>query len=188
MEKKWYLLIPIFCSWLLLGVVGSRAEEEFDDDWGTEAVNRLKANLEIHGFISQGYMKSSANDYLGDSDDGTFENRELGLNFLSYLSPELRVGLQLMSYDLGYEGNNKVQIDWAYLDYMWKTWLGVRIGRTKIPLGLYGESRDFEGTRVFSLMPQSMYLASFRDSAVASNGISTYGNCGLAAVGDLDYT
>ena len=35
--------------------------------------------LQIHGFLTQAYVKTTANKFFGDSKDGSFEFRELGI-------------------------------------------------------------------------------------------------------------
>ncbi len=65
--------------------------------------------IQIHGFISQGYLKTDKNDfYFAKTEDGTFEYNEMGINFASELTDDLRVGVQFLSRDLGELGNNEV--------------------------------------------------------------------------------
>ena len=80
--------------------------------------------VEVHGFVSQGFAKSTDNDYLLRSSKGSFEMSEAGLNFTSQLTERLRVGIQLFAYDLGTLGNYTARADWFYLDYRLKDWLG----------------------------------------------------------------
>ncbi len=44
---------------------------------------------------------------------------------------KLRVGVQFLSRDLGETGNNEVEVDWAYGDYRFRNWLGIRAGKMK---------------------------------------------------------
>ena len=44
-----------------------------------------KLTLNMHGFLSQGYLKSDANNFLAETKDGTFEFREYGLNVSAVL-------------------------------------------------------------------------------------------------------
>ncbi len=60
----------------------------------------------IHGFVSQGYLKSTDNNYLGKSKNGSYEFNEIGLNIALPIADALRFGIQLFSRDLGDEGNN----------------------------------------------------------------------------------
>ena len=105
-------------------------------------------DIQIHGFASQGYIWSDHNNYLADSEDGTAEFNEAAINFQGRLTDNLRAGVQLFAKDLGDYGNNMVTLDWAYGDYRFEDWLGVRFGRVKRYSGLYGETRDYDMLRV----------------------------------------
>src|SRR3569833_779458 len=110
----------------------------------------------FHGFASQGYIKSSnGNQYpVSDSADGSFNFNDFGINFSKQLSPELRVGMQLFAQSRGNLGKDVVTVDWAYGDYRYQDWLGVRVGKVKIPLGLYNTSRDNDALRNPILLPR----------------------------------
>ncbi|MEY4549305.1 MAG: hypothetical protein RL685_5500 [Pseudomonadota bacterium] len=144
---------------------------------------------EIHGFVSQGYIRSISNNYLTrtDSSRGSFEFAELGINFTQPLSDNLRAGIQLFSRDLGALGNYAIKADWFYLDFRWADWLGVRAGRTKLPFGLYNESNDVDAARVPILLPQSTYPIGSRDYLLAQTGVELYGRLSSGSLGALDY-
>ena len=46
--------------------------------------------LQVHGFVSQGFIKSTGNNYLADSKRGSFELTEAALNFTDSLTDRLR--------------------------------------------------------------------------------------------------
>lgn len=144
---------------------------------------------EIHGFVSQGYIRSISNNYLTatDSKRGSFELSELGINFTQPLSERLRAGIQLFARDLGRLGNYSIKADWFYLDYRWADWLGVRAGRTKLPFGLYNEINDVDSARVPILLPQSVYPVRSRDYLLAQTGVELYGRVSRGVLGSLDY-
>ena len=144
-------------------------------------------DISIHGFISQGYIGTSDNNFMGNTEDGTFEFNEFGINFGKELNDNLRVGLQLFSRDLGNYGNNEVTLDWAYGDYHWKDWLGVRVGKIKTPHGLYNETRDVDMLRNWIFLPQSVYPEIERDAALALMGFGIYGNAYLGSFGTISY-
>jgi hypothetical protein len=143
--------------------------------------------LHINGFLSQGYIESTGNNYLGDSLEGSFQLNEFGLTVNSVLTDNLRLGFQLLSRDLGEEGNNDVLIDWAMADYRWQDWLGIRLGKVKLPIGLYNQGRDSDFLRPMVFLPQSIYDEGKRTLLVAAVGGSIYGNIPLGRAGDLDY-
>ena len=144
-------------------------------------------SIEIHAFGSQGFMVSTANNYLADSHHGSFEFTEVGLNFTKQLTSKLRTGFQLFTHKLGPTGNFDIKADWFYLDYRWKDWLGFRAGRTKLPFGLYNDSSDIDAARVPILLPQSVYPAANRDYLLAQTGGEIYGYISMRKAGALEY-
>jgi hypothetical protein len=143
--------------------------------------------VEIHGFVSQGALWTTSNNYLAESDRGSVEFVEAGLNFTAQLTDSLRVGAQLFTRDLGPVGNYDAKMDWLYLDYRWHEVLGLRAGRVKIPFGLYNEISDIDAARVPVLLPQSIYPIENRDILLAQTGLELYGYLTLGAAGALDY-
>lgn len=137
----------------------------------------------ISGFISQGYMKTTGNDYLPGSMDGTFEINEMGINFATMVTPKLRIGTQFFARDFGEFGNDKIELDYAYAEYNYQRWLKVRGGRFKVSTGLYNQTRDIDSSRTFILLP-SLYMESFREIFISMKGI---GISGLLPFG-LSYT
>ncbi|QTA83544.1 Porin domain-containing protein [Desulfonema limicola] len=132
--------------------------------------------IQIHGFISQGYLQTDNNDfYYAKTEDGTFQFNEMGINFTTELTEQLRVGVQFLSRDLGELGNNDVDIDWAFADYRYQNWLGLRAGRIKRPFGFYNRSRDIDAARTFVMLPPMVYDDVERDSVSATIGIGIYG-------------
>ena len=49
--------------------------------------------IDIHGFVSQGYLKSDDNNYLGRSEEGTYSFNEAAVNFSGDLTDKLRIGV-----------------------------------------------------------------------------------------------
>ncbi|HEY6723624.1 MAG TPA: hypothetical protein VI197_06305 [Polyangiaceae bacterium] len=147
----------------------------------------LPSEVQVHGFVSQGFIKTSDNNYLAESERGSVEFTEVGLNFTLPLSEDLRVGMQLFARDLGPFGNFQARFDWFYLDYRFRDWLGLRAGRTKLPFGLYNETSDIDAARVPVLLPQSMYPTTNREYLLAQTGAELYGLVPLGPAGQLEY-
>jgi hypothetical protein len=144
-------------------------------------------DVKIHAFVSQGFIKTTANEYLTRSKRGSFEFTEVGINFTTNLSKDLRVGMQLFAHDLGPIGNYAPTFDWYYLDYRIRDWLGLRAGRIKIPFGLYNDSADIDAARVPILLPQSVYQIDHRDYLLAQTGGEIYGNKRVDPLGEIEY-
>lgn len=152
-------------------------------------VHAADADVEIHGFASQGYIKTTEeNEYpVGNSGQGSFNFNDFGINFTKRLAPDLRVGLQLFAQDRGNFGNDTITLDWAYGDYRYQDWLGVRVGKVKIPLGLYNESRDNDALRNPILLPQGLYSDYFRDVTNSVLGLGIYGTKQAGGAGKFAY-
>jgi hypothetical protein len=146
------------------------------------------ASVEVHAFASQGFIFTTNNNYLADNTThGSFQFSEIGLNFTKSLSDNLRMGLQLFAQDLGQTGSFDANVDWFYLDYRWKDWLGLRAGRVKIPFGLYNEINDVDSARVPILLPQSVYPVENTNFLLAQTGGEIYGYLKSRAAGALEY-
>jgi hypothetical protein len=143
--------------------------------------------IEIHGFVSQGFIKSTKQNYLAESKRGSLEFSEAALNFTKSFGENFRVGLQLFAQDLGPIGNYTPRLDWYYFDYRFRDWLGIRGGRIKIPFGLYNESSDIDAARVPILLPQSLYQIDHREYLLAQTGGELYGRLRLGSAGGLEY-
>lgn len=137
---------------MLAGPVSAAA---WDDPWRA---------LDIHGFISQGFLQSDRNNFYADTEDGTFQFNEFGLNVSADVTDRLYAGLQLLSRDLGAIGNNSVELDWAQATYRWRAWLYLQAGCIKTPWGLYNETRDIDLLRTSIFLPPSLYSEDMRDA------------------------
>ncbi|MGE0551541.1 MAG: hypothetical protein AB7O24_17835 [Kofleriaceae bacterium] len=166
-----------------------RPDEGGDDGLGDLVDGLLDAPqaLQIHGFVSQGAFLSTANEYIGKSSRGSVAMFEAGLNVSTEVADRLRAGIQLFGRDVGRFRDLPPRLDWAYLDYRWRPWLGMRAGVIKMPFGLYNEFVDVDASRVSILTPQSVYPLRNRSALLAHTGFGLYGNKSIGRAGDLEY-
>jgi hypothetical protein len=145
--------------------------------------------VQIHGFLSQGYVKTTKenNFPVTNSGEGSLDFNDAGINFSKDLTEDFHVGMQLFAFDRGSYGKDKIILDWAFGDYRFKDWLGFRVGKVKIPLGLYNEARDNDALRTFIFLPQQAYYDYERDSLVAILGGGAYGSIPMGSAGTLNY-
>ncbi len=137
---------------------------------------KAPSEVDIHGFISQGYLKSDKNRlWFTDTDDGSFQFNEMGINFMTNISDGLQLGMQFFARDMGSLGNDEVMVDWAYADYFYRKWLGIRAGKLKMYHGLYNDTRDIDMLRVSILLPQCAYMEQVRDVFAGIKGVGIYG-------------
>ena len=145
------------------------------------------SGVQIHGFASEGGFVSTANDYIGDSSQGSLAFFEAAVNVSKEVTDKLHVGIQLYGRDVGDFRDQPPRIDWAYLDYKWQPWLGLRGGIIKMPFGLYNEYADVDASRLWILLPQSIYPLRDRSALIAQTGFAVYGSRPLGGAGELDY-
>ncbi len=132
-------------------------------------------DVNINGFVSQGFLKSDNNNYLCKSEDGSFEFNEIGINFTTQLSSSLRMGCQFFARDLGDVGNDDVLLDWAFADYRFHNMVGLRVGKLKLTHGLYNETRDVDALRTSILLPRGIYMEDMREVFMTIKGFGVYG-------------
>jgi hypothetical protein len=169
--------IAVFCVW----APSVRAQE-------TPSTTGLQSpTIDIHGFVSEGGFVSTANNYIGASSRGSLEFFEAGLNVSTEVADKLRVGLQLFARDEGDLRDDAPRIDWAFLDYHWQPWLGLRAGVIKMPFGLYNEYSDIDSARLPILLPQSIYPIRNREALLSHTGLALYGDQPIGALGEIDY-
>lgn len=151
------------------------------------ALTEESGKINTHGYLSQGFLLSARNNFILDSKKGTFHFNELGLNFTTQLTDRIHIGIQFSARDFGDKGNDKVVIDWAFADYNWRNWLGLRLGKIKIQYGFYNKTRDIDMLRTFILLPQSIYPEIYRDTATSMKGIGLYGVFSPFSMGNVSY-
>jgi hypothetical protein len=144
--------------------------------------------IEVHGFASQGFILTTGNDYIApDTTHGSFQMTEVGLNLTKEITDKLRFGIQAFAQNFAPGGNFNLQADWFYVDYRWRDWFGLRVGRLKIPFGFYNEINDVDAARVPILLPQSTYPIQGRNFLFAQTGAELYGFARSRSAGALDY-
>ena len=159
---------------------------------GGSAMAADLADVQFHGFASQGYLSTTNNNYYGrTTGGGTFEFNEFGLNATARPVDRLRIGVQLFAGDQGKYGNDELKLDWAYGTYdlpMPVKWadLAVTAGRFKTNHGLYNDYRDLDMTRSTVFLPMTVYPTTFRDLYIAANGFQLSGSVRAGIFGSLD--
>lgn len=143
--------------------------------------------VDIHGFASQGFLLGTNNWPTSKTEKGTFGYNDFAINFSKELGDNLHLGIQFSALDRGAYGKDDVTIDWAYADYRFKDWFGIRAGKVKIPMGLYNETRDLDSARTYVLLPQGIYDDANREINLANSGVAIYGVSPATPVGTFSY-
>jgi hypothetical protein len=74
-----------------------------------------------------------------------------------------------------------------FLDYSPREEINLRLGRIKMPYGLYNETRNVDIARTAVLLPQGVYNERMRDYFVSLNGIGLYGEAAMGQGGRVVY-
>ncbi len=144
-------------------------------------------DINIHGYLSQGYLKSNHNNFYANTKDGTLQFNEMGLNFSTELTSKLHMTTQFFAKDLGRFGNDEIIIGCAFADYRLNDAFGLRAGKMKLTLGLYNDIRDLDILNPNIFFPNGVYDESWRDIMSSIKGIGLYGNFGLGIFGKFKY-
>jgi hypothetical protein len=145
--------------------------------------------IQIHGFFSQGFVGTNDNNWLTmNTSNGSFAMTDGGVNVSSQLTDKFRVGAQVNDRNLGQLGQWHPQLDWAYGDYKFTNWFGVRAGKVKTMMGLYNDTQDMDFLHTFALLPQSVYPTDLRDATLSHLGADIYGTISPKRIGSFSYT
>lgn len=128
-----------------------------------ESVER-KSKLEVHGFLTQAWATGSflngrfpnpdgspagptqSEISLGIPDDGTFDYRNMAIQFRYAISEKDVMIVQLSSRSLGDSpitaAEDDIELDWAFYERRLTDNTSVKVGRVQIPYGIFNEVRD----------------------------------------------
>lgn len=145
--------------------------------------------VQVHSFASQGFAYSDENNFLTmRTSDGSFAFTDGGVNASMQLTDRFRIGAQGFARNVGRLGQGHVELDWAFADYKFKDWLGVRGGKVKTAFGLYNDTQDMDFLHTWAILPQSLYPIDLRSNIIAHTGADVYGEIPLRRAGSLSYT
>lgn len=146
-------------------------------------------DVQFHAFATQGFAGSDDNNFLTmKTSQGSFAMTDFAVNASTQITDKFRVGAQMYDYNVGQLGKWQPTLDWAYADYKFKDWFGIRAGKVKTVLGLYNDTQDATFLYTWALMPQSIYPLDLRASSIAHLGGDVYGHVGAKKAGSFDYT
>jgi hypothetical protein len=140
----------------------------------------LPDSMQVHGFLSQGFIHTSDNNFFGHSDDSlSTDFREVGINGSWSALPDLQLAMQVVWRDAGRTDEDDVRIDYGLANFNLlsteSSLLAIRAGRVPTPLGFYNETRDVAATRPSIFLPQSIYFDVNRNLALSADGGYLYG-------------
>ena len=164
----------------LLGLNFSWADSDWAENVRTEGLfaNGIFDNIEFHGFAAQSYIHTDTNQFFGESENGSLEFWELGLNTLWRPVNHLQFAAQIVARDAGKTDDGELRFDYAFMDYSFlfskADNSGLRLGRIVNPYAFYNDTRDVAATRPGILLPQSIYFDVNRNFALSADGAQFY--------------
>lgn len=101
--------------------------------------------LVVHGYLAQAYAIASGAQILGIPTDGTFDYRTAALQFRVAVAHDDSFVLQLSQERLGespsMRARNEVDLDWVFYQHQFGRNWSARLGKVKLPFGIYNEIR-----------------------------------------------
>lgn len=131
----------------------------------------------FHGFISQRLTTTTGNNnFFGDtSGELSVDYTEIGAGASWRPLPHWLLSGQAIMRRGGKSEGNGIEADYLYVAYTplesETGHLSAKLGKIKVPYGLYNDLRDTPMTRPGILAPQSIYLDSLRQLNQAANGV-----------------
>jgi hypothetical protein len=136
---------------------------------GAFAYADISDNTVYYGFVGQTLSYSNHNNFLGDTDDNlSADYRELGVGLTHPLQNNIFISAQLLSRNAGGMSNDSVSVDHGFIGYKFTNDAmrgQITIGKNKLPIGIYNETRDAPSTRPSIILPQSIYFDRTRNLA-----------------------
>jgi len=146
-------------------------------------------DVQIHGFFSQGFGYTDQNNWLTmGTSHGSPALTEAAVNISMTISDKFRIGAQGYTRKIGSLDDFRPELDWAYADYKFASWFGLRGGKVKTAMGLYNDTQDMTFLYPWALLPQGVYPVDLRSTYISHTGGDAYGRISLKKAGHLEYT
>ncbi len=146
----------------------------------SSAENHFLGEIDWHGFISQSYVNTNQNEFMGTSTDGSWDANEAGLNASWRATNNLQLAAQALYKRTGNAKPKGTRLDYAIIDWRIQDRLeygmGLRAGRLKNPYGFFNETRDVAATRPSILLAEGIYLSYLRELIHSSDSLGAYGH------------
>lgn len=144
------------------------------------------SDLSIHGSLSTTESESDKYNFYGDTAD-SFDNniREVTINGAYRWSDGIHAAAQFYGADV--DGLSTLDLDFATVDYSFSPAFGIRVGRNKDALGLYGDSQDLDQVRTFANLPLGVYPRNTR-TLCYTDGMGFFGSVRAGKAGSVDYS
>lgn len=179
------LRLLVVCGGLIFFLSSSQLFAADDNTQTEDFASQLESatwmdEIKWHGFVSQNFVATDENDFLGSSSDGSFKSNEAALNASWRATDSLQFALQGLYKQIGNAKPKGGRVDYAIVDWRFldnfTNGAGVRFGRIKNPYGFFNETRDVAATNTSILLPESVYIDYLSQLFHSSDGAGFYGH------------
>lgn len=146
--------------------------------WSFEVTDRLR----IDAFGTQGYLRTSANTFLGTDSRGTFDFSAYNLLIKANPADRFQVWLELFSSS---QLDDSVILEWAFGEYVFSDRIHVKFGKMPAAIGIYNEMRNVYPMLPLSLLP-AFYTEATEFSPANLKGLGLSGRATLVGL-ELEY-
>lgn len=119
------------------------------------------SKLQVHAFLNQAWGKTDGHQIEGIPEDGTTDYRTLALQFRYAITLDDILVVQLQNEARGQspldDVRDEIEVDWAFYEHRFTEDTGIRLGRVRVPLGIYNEIRDVGTLLPFFEPPEGIY-------------------------------
>lgn len=128
---------------------------------GSKSALHAQSKLNIHGYFSQAYAKSSHYQVYGIPKSGSSDIRSLALQFRYDASAQNTMIIQFNHRRSGNSPimaeNSSLSLDWAFFEHRFANNISLKIGKILLPYGLFNELRDVGVLLPFYQAPSVVY-------------------------------
>lgn len=146
--------------------------------WSFEVNDRLR----IDAFGTQGYLRTSENEFLGTDSRGTFDFGSYNLLVKASPAERFHVWLELFSSS---QLDDMVMLEWAFGEYIFNDQAHLKFGKIPAPIGIYNEMRDVYPMLPLSLLP-AFYAEATEFSPATFKGVGLSGRTSLLGA-EIEY-
>jgi len=125
----------------------------------------------VHGFLTQAYAASDGHQVLGITRGGTTDYRNLAVQLRYAPSSRSAFAMQLENQRIGNspatDSNGEVKLNWAFVSHEIGGNSEIKLGKTRLPLGIYNEIRSVGSVLPFYRVPYCIY----REATLTSEAV-----------------
>lgn len=152
----------------------ANAQRYFSEDNSYSSSDDNESKLQIHGYLTQAYARTTDYQIFGIPDSGTADYRTAALQFRYSITSKDTFAIQFSHERLGRshanDVKNDIELDWAFYEHNFNDSTSIKIGKVQIPLGFYNEIRDVGTLLPFYRPPITVY----QEAAYASETLNGF--------------